>query len=94
MRRNRQDLAAQLARLTALLAVEVRHRLYARRPVRLAGDSDRRESAIAGEVLEEAAPGIGAILAAAIHMLERRIAARNRAKGDKPAANGGGGAFT
>jgi hypothetical protein len=44
---------------------------------------------IAREVLEEASPGIGAILEAAIHLLERRIAARNRVKGGKPAANGG-----
>ena len=90
MRRKQLDLAAQLARLTALLAVEVRHRLYARRPVRLAGDNDRRESVIASEVLEEAAPGVGAILATAIHMLERRIA-RQRVKGGSPAANGGSG---
>jgi hypothetical protein len=101
MRRKKQDPAAQLGRLTALLAAEVRHRLYARRPARMAGDGDRRESAIASEVMEEAfafllddahkpTPSIGAILATAIHLLERRIASRNRAKGDKPAANGGG----
>ena len=90
MRHKQRDPAAKLARLTSLLAVEVRHRLYARRPARLAADIDRRESVIANEALEEAAPEIDAILRAAILLFERRIAARARVKGGKPAANGGG----